>query len=91
MSKRPSTKEKLEALKVGTELPVDPRVLSYVSEPGVDERACLILARCYKDQHQPPAVAVSWADQVKACEFFNLHGLAATLDECLRLDPESLT
>lgn len=84
--KRPTTAQKLAALKEGTEVPVDPNVLAYVEDPAPDERACLILARAYSGD----AVVVSWANQVKACEFFNTNGLARTLDEIRAIAPHLL-
>jgi hypothetical protein len=49
----PSTKEKLEALKNGAELPVDPATLYMIAEPGPDERSVLILARVYQKKEDP--------------------------------------
>lgn len=86
----PSTKEKLDALKNGVELPVDPATLYIIAEPGPDERSVCILARVYQKEEDPDYVSVSWACQVKAAAFFNEHGLNATLKEILRIDPNAL-
>ena len=92
-TKRPTTAQKLEALKRGVELPVSARALAYVTEPGVDEKACLTLAAAYQRAEEGPRYCmVTWANQEKACAFYNARGLAATLDECLRVGgPEALS
>ena len=90
---RHSTKSKLAALKAGVELPVDPR---HMHEPGTylgtDERAVHTLATAYQKAEDPEYVSVSWANQVRAAEFFNANGLIATLDEVVRVGgPDALT
>lgn len=91
MKRPPSTKAKLEALKNGAELPVDPATLYMIAEPGPDERSVLILARLLQKQEDPDYVSVSWKCQVKAADYFNAHGLNETLKEILRLDPDALS
>ena len=53
--------------------------------PGVEDRAALRLARAihYSESRH---CSVSWSAQQRAEEFFNEHGLSATLDECERLE-----
>jgi hypothetical protein len=84
MKKRPSTKRKLEDLKAGKTTPVDASILAFIEEPGVDERAVLILASVYNDVG-PQRVAVPWDLQVKASDFYNRRGLEATLKEIVSL------
>jgi hypothetical protein len=88
-SKRPNTKKKLDALKEGRELPVDPVNLSYVQEPGTDERAVLDLARAIH-RAESTGCAVSWSAQERAAAYFNEHGLIGTLDEMFRLEERAL-
>ncbi len=92
-ARRPTTKQKLEAIKHGRELPVDPRAMGVVGEvPATDERAVHILAREYQRAKDPDYVSISWACQVKAADYFNAHGLAATLKEILRVGgPDALS
>jgi hypothetical protein len=84
---RYSTKEKLAALKTGIELPVDPRNMG---RPGdflaTDECAVLDLARAYQQKDDPDYVSISWECQVRAAEYFNTHGLLATLDEIAKTE-----
>ena len=89
---RHTTREKLEALKRGRELPVDPRALGTPGQtPGTDERAFRTLAREYQRKEDPDYVSISWANQEKAAGYFNVHGLAKTLDEIVRVGgPEAL-
>lgn len=87
--KTPSTKQKLEALKEGRELPVDPHALSTVSHPGTDERAVLDLARAIH-RAESTGCAVSWSAQERAAAYFNEHGLIGTLDEMFRLEALAL-
>ena len=86
--KQPSTKMKLEALKQGRELPVDPFALAH-AEPGTylgtDEKAVLTLAREYQRAEDSDYVSISWDNQVKAASYFNTHGLLDTLDEIVRV------
>lgn len=59
--------------------------------PMPHERAVLILSSCYQvEQDGADYVCVSWANQVRAVNFYNEYGLTATLDECLRIDPHAL-
>ena len=85
-----STRQKLEALKAGRELPVDVRSLwrstSIGDVPPPDERAVLLLARAIH-RAESNNVATSWSAQTRAADYFNAWGLAGTLDEILRLDP----
>ena len=60
------------------------------ANPVPDERAVLILARCFQYQEDPDYAVVSWANQVKAQDFHNNHGLLKTLDKILELDPNGL-
>lgn len=55
------------------------------SYPGVEDRAALELARAIH-RSESDAVSVSWSAQQRAQDFFNEHGLVATLDECERLE-----
>jgi hypothetical protein len=92
--KRKTTAVKLAALKQGIELPVDPYEMAHgqVGQvPPTDERAVLTLAREYQRAEDPDYVSISWANQVKAAEYFNAHGLIKTLDEVVRVGgPEAL-
>jgi hypothetical protein len=89
--KRPTVAAKLAALKRGVRLPVDPGAMHEVGTYlDTDERAVHILARVYQEKEDPTYWATSWANQVKAADFYNAHGLARTLDEILRLDPTAL-
>ncbi len=89
MNKRPSTKEKLAALKAGRELPVCARALALDMKPGeypgTDEKAVLTLAREYQKAEDPEYISISWPNQEKAATYFNEHGLVETLDEILRI------
>lgn len=93
MKRRPTVSEKLEALKHGRELPIDPRVMGVPGEwPDPDERAVLILAREYQKEADPDYVSVSWACQVRAADYFNANGLIKTLNEITRVGgPEALS
>lgn len=53
---------------------------------GVEDKAASRLA-CAYHRAESTDVSVSWAAQERAQDFFNAHGLAATLDEIFRLDP----
>lgn len=81
-----TTKQKLEALREGREMPVTVDDLVYGTEvgdvPGPDVRAVLELARVI-DAHKP---SISWAAQEEARQYFNAHGLAATLDRARELE-----
>ena len=84
----PSTKMKLEALKQGRELSVDPFALAHAEPgtyPGTDEKAVLTLAREYQRAEDSDYVYISWNNQVKAANYFNTHGLVNTLDEIVRI------
>ena len=78
---------KLEALQHGEEPKVDLREELALERPGdvpgPDVRAIHELARRYQRDEDPDYVSISWANQVKAQDFFNEHGLAATLDAAL--------
>jgi len=85
---KPTSRQKLEALKQGVELPVDPHDLYKIpvgQVPDTDERAVLILSSTYQQAEDPQRSSVSWANQVRAAKFFNAHGLAQTLDEIVRV------
>ena len=88
-NRRPSTKAKLEALKSGRELPVNPRALAMDMKPGeypaTDEKAVLTLAEVYQNAEGDKRAAVSWKNQEKAAKYFNEHGLVETLDEIVRV------
>jgi hypothetical protein len=84
-TKRPTTREKLEALKRGVELPVNLDLMQPGDYAGPDERAVLTLARVYEAAIDPDYSVISRASQEKAEAFFNAHGLLETLDECLRV------
>lgn len=88
---RPTTKQKLEALKRGVELPVDPAQLYKAGSDrpvGVDEKAVLTLATEYQKAENSTRAAVSYENQKKAAEYFNEHGLIKTLDEIVRVGGE---
>jgi len=87
--KRPTQKEKLEALKGGVELPVDIDTLWRVKDPDVEERAVLELARAIH-RARSRGCAISWDAQVEAARYYNAHGLAETLDEMFRLEALAL-
>jgi len=69
---------------------VDVGKLYMVEDPLPHERAVLILSRCYQYEEDADYVSVSWANQVRAANYYNTHGLNDTLKECLRINPESL-
>jgi len=52
--------------------------------PSTEDRAALQLAQAIHFSESDHCV-VSWEAQERAEEFFNAHGLAATLDEIARL------
>ncbi len=51
----------------------------------VDEKLVHELAIEYQREEDFDYVSVSWANQVKAQEFYNTHGFVDALDELLRL------
>jgi hypothetical protein len=53
--------------------------------PNVADKAALRLARAIH-YAESTHCATSWSAQERAQEFFNANGLAATLDECERLE-----
>lgn len=53
--------------------------------PSVEDKAALQLSSEYSYADNPDAACVSWAAQERAMNFYNKHGLAATLDEIFRL------
>ena len=55
------------------------------SYPGVEDKAALRLARAIHAARDTHCVT-SWSAQEEAQDFFNAHGLAATLNECERLE-----
>jgi hypothetical protein len=55
------------------------------SYPNVEDKAARELARAIHAAESTD-VATSWSAQERAEAFFNKHGLAATLDECRRLE-----
>lgn len=81
----PKVKDKLAALKQGVELPVDLQELATERFPDTDEKAVLELATALQEAEKPDYVVVSWACQEKAAQFFNEHGLRATLDKLFEL------
>jgi hypothetical protein len=90
-----TTSQKLEALKRGIELPVDPYAMAHGEvgqTPPTDERAVLTLAREYQRSEDPEYVSISWANQVRAADYFNANGLVETLNEIVRVGgPEALS
>jgi len=52
--------------------------------PGVEDKAAMQLATAMHEAESDD-VAVSWSAQERAQDYFNEHGLAATLDEMFRL------
>ena len=81
-SKPFSVHQKLEALKRGVELPVNPGHLHAPGTyPDTDELAVRDLARAYQMLEDPDYVSISWKNQVKAADYFNSHGLNKTLNE----------
>lgn len=92
MPRKPSVKQKLEALKAGRELPVNPDTLwrgTVGAVPDTDERAVLDLARAIH-RAESNDCAVSWSAQERAAKFFNASGLIETLDEMFRLEALAL-
>lgn len=81
--------EKIDALREGKKPKVDLR--QHLRDervgdvPGPDIRAVFLLARAYQQVEDPDAAATSWVNQEKAETFFDANGLAATLDEAVRL------
>ena len=71
--------------------PIEPRKadLRTLHEPGTylgtEDRAARALARAIHENEAPDDPAVSWSAQERAQDYFNAHGLAATLDEIVRL------
>lgn len=55
------------------------------SYPGVEDGAALRLARAIHAAEDTHCVT-SWSAQERAMDYFNANGLAATLDECERLE-----
>lgn len=55
------------------------------SYPGVEDKAALQLARAIHASRDAHCVT-SWSAQEEAQDYFNEHDLAATLDECERLE-----
>jgi hypothetical protein len=55
------------------------------SYPGVEDSAALRLARAIHANESTHCVT-SWSAQARAMDFFNTHGLVATLDEAERLE-----
>lgn len=53
-------------------------------DPSTEDRAALQLAEAIHYAESDHCV-VSWSAQERAQDFFNAHGLAATLDEIARL------
>jgi hypothetical protein len=53
--------------------------------PGVEDRAARRLARAIHRSESTHPVT-SWSAQERAQDYFNAHGLAATLDEAMRLE-----
>lgn len=87
MKARVTTKQKLEALRRGVELPVDPRNMSMdVGEvPPTDERAVLQLAHVIH-RTESRSWVTSWSALERAAAYFNEHGLSRTLTEMFRLE-----
>ncbi len=82
--------DKITSLREGKEPPVDPRVLAFEREPGPEGRATLLLSIALNETG-PKRIAVPWDLQVQAALFYNLHGLARTLDRIVELlGPEAL-
>ena len=54
------------------------------SYPGVEDKAALHLARAIH-RSESTHCATSWSAQERAQDYFNEHGLGATLDEIFRL------
>jgi hypothetical protein len=87
---RHTTKDKLEALKRGVDLPVDPYAMAHgeVGQvPPTDERAVMRLSRAIHWAESEDC-SVSWSAQERAASYFNEHGLAKTLAEAFRLEGE---
>lgn len=55
------------------------------SYPNTEDRAALRLARAIHAAEDTHCVT-SWSAQERAQDYFNEHGLSATLDECERLE-----
>ena len=52
--------------------------------PPPEIRAVLKLARAFQVEEGGPDYATSWANQERAQDYFNAHGLGATLDELFK-------
>ncbi len=65
-------------------------VLGELKSPGsylsLHEKLCKDLASAYQEQEKPGSSwCISWANQVKAQNFFNEHGFVATLNHLSEL------
>ncbi len=61
------------------------------SHLDLHEKVALQLARAYEKSENPDYVMISWANQVKAQDYFNEHGFAATLDHMLEVEKSGVT
>lgn len=72
--------EDMQVLKEGGIPQIDVNELWMIAEPRPHERAVLRLARVLS----PDDVSVPWEAQVKAVDYYNKHGLIATLNEIVK-------
>lgn len=63
--------------------------LSQFGSPGdyatLHEKLCLDLSKAYQQQENPDHWCISWANQVKAQDYFNEHGFVDTLNHLTEL------
>ena len=87
-TRRNRVKRKLQDLRAGKEPQVTAADLlsQEIGEvPLPEERAVLRLSSCIEASKDPDYCVVSWASQVEAMEYFNNHGLSATLSRIVEL------
>ena len=88
--RKPTVKDKLAAVKEGRDLPVD--LMPHPSDIGraldTDEKLVLDLARAYQHAEDPDYIAVSWANQERAMNYYNVYGFVDTLTELFRIEGE---
>lgn len=94
MRVRRNLKEKIATLRGGGIPQVSRNEYLYAEQPGdtpgVETRAVRRLSRTihWAESHD---CAISWDAQQRALDYYNAHGLAATLDEATRYEARRLT
>ena len=81
-------RQNLEILRKGGIVPVNPKAIG--ADPMPEERAVLLLAMAIEADKDPLYSVVSWVSQSVAADFYNAHGLNATLEKILELNPNGL-